>query len=133
MKKIYRIVALSLVAPLLLFGILCCHYSGMACAQTSPGCSLISSSTHKFPLPCDTSAGAKAKHCKTCDCFNISAFVDQNYSTAIPGKDSFVSGRFILPFVKVHYLTPRFFNYQSPPKIAQNSLPLYLQISVLRL
>ena len=26
-----------------------------------------------------------------------------------------------------------FFNYQSPPKVAQNSLPLYLQISVFRI
>ncbi len=30
-------------------------------------------------------------------------------------------------------IPPAFFNYQSPPKVALNSLPLYLQISVLRL
>ncbi len=28
---------------------------------------------------------------------------------------------------------PVFFNYESPPKLVQNSLPLFLQISVLRL
>jgi hypothetical protein len=132
MKKFYRIVAGSLVAPLLFFGILCCHFSGMACAQAFLCYSLISSATHKSPLSCDAS-GTKAKQCKTCDCFKISAAVDQNYSTAIPGKDGFVSGRFILSSVKAYYLIPRFSNYQSPPKIVQNSLPLYLQISVLRL
>ena len=30
-------------------------------------------------------------------------------------------------------IQPAFFNYQSPPKVIQNSLPLFLQISVLRL
>jgi hypothetical protein len=130
-NQFYRKIAFALIVPLLLLGSVCCHSSVMACTKTPASCSLISSLTHQSHSSCDTSASKKS--CKDCDCYKISGVTDQNHSIAIPGKDAFVSGHFILSPLKAHSLTPRFFNYQSPPKVVQNPLPLYLQISVLRL
>ena len=36
-------------------------------------------------------------------------------------------------FLAENFKQPAFFNYHSPPKVVQNSLPLFLQTSVLRL
>ena len=128
MKKFYRTVAFSLVVPLILLGVLCCHFSGMA--QVSPCCSLISSLGHNSQSSsCDTSSKT-SKKCTHCDCSKIVGIVDPNYSTSITiSKDSFNSGYFVPAFQKeIHFPILRFFNYQSPPKVVQNSLPL--QISV---
>ena len=128
-EQFYRIVIFSLIAPLVLLGVLCCHFSGMALAQTSC-CSLVSSLTHSTSSSCDTSGSAKTKKCKSCDCFKVSGTVDQDYSKSVANsnKDSFIPRQFVLASSNGHYPALRFFNYQSPPKIVQNSFLLPIAV-----
>ena len=117
MKWLYRIVAINLIVPLLFLGVLCCNLSEMAALASC----------------CDTSStNTKSKNCKSSDCFKISGIVDQNnYSKSIAiSKGSFPPNQFVLASSETHYPALRFFNYQSLPKIVQNSPSFYLQTAV---
>ena len=130
MKLIYRTIVFSLIVPLLLLGVLCCHFSGMA--RASSCCSLISSLTHNLRSTCGSPS--KTQKDKHCDCSKIVGVLEHKYSTSMTvSKNSFVPGHFVLASQEAYCPTPRFFNYHSPPKAVQNSIPLYLQVSALRL
>ena len=126
MKQFNRTIAFSLVLPLIFLGVLCCHFSGMA--QVSPCCSLTSPLIHNTQSSCDTHT--KKQKCAHCDCSKIVGIVEHNYPTLITiSKGSFVPSRFVFAFhEKIHDSTLRFFNYQSPPKIVQDSQPLQASV-----
>ena len=128
MRSIRRIIAISLIVPLFFFGVLCCQV-GMAQAS-SCCCYSVYSIKDNPQSSCDTSS--KTQKGKNCECFKAGIF-DHSYPKSFTITENSVPSSFVLAFQEVYQITQRFFNYESPPKIVQNSLPLYLQISILRL
>lgn len=132
MKAIYRTIGFSLIVPVLFLGVMCCHFSGMAMASQMSCCSVMSASTsapQTHNQYCNQSQGTHKS--KSCECFKISGIVDKVHSqSGTVSKTDFIPNHFVFASQAVSYLPSHFFNYQSPPKVIQNSPPFYLQVSV---
>jgi len=79
-----------------------------------------------------------AQHSAKCQCEQLTETYDKAGLKSVDSHKTFLNNPKAITFANQIFTHgalayPPFFNYQSPPKIVQNSLPLYLQLSVLRI
>jgi len=136
MRSLFRkitVVAPILILPFLFLTLsLCCfkmpgaHAIADCCSSTGQS-NVIQKGFH-FKAP-----AAQSSHCH---CEQLTESYEKVH-VASPDLQKFVFSNKVISFNNFSLHTvitpPNFFNYQSPPKVVQNSLPLFLQISVLRL
>jgi len=138
MGVLKKVVILSIILPFFSLTLSFCCFKMITASAHAMNCcpSMASSDTMQHGL--NPLGIACAPHSSKCQCEQLTESYDKAGLKSIDSQKSFLNNPKAITFTSQTFTlraldASLFLNYQSPPKIVQNSLPLYLQLSVLRI
>ncbi len=139
MGVLKKIAISAIIVPFfLLTSSFCCFKMMTASAHSMTDCCSSMASSDTIDHGLNSYGLATASHSSKCQCEQLTESYDKAGLKSADSHKSILNSPKAInfssqTFTRSALAVQPFFNYHSPPKIVQNSLPLYLQLSVLRI